>query len=96
MANETSLAMLKADLGYMKPPAEVLLYMEQLLESAAAQIKARGVELSDSTEDLLFIASWAAWLYRKRDSGAGLPEMLQCELRTRLIRKVTVGAEGEA
>lgn len=93
MADDIALQMLKADLGLMNPPAEVRTYMVQLLDAAAAQIRARGAALTDSTEDLLFTASWAAWLYRKRDSGAGLPEMLRRELLSRLVNKVTAAEE---
>jgi hypothetical protein len=95
MANETALAMLKADLGLLNPPASVAKYLAQLLEGAKAQIVARGVTLTESTEDLLFTASWAAWLYRKRDAGTGMPEMLLQELRTRLIRKATASQQEE-
>ena len=92
----TLLAMLKADLGLLNPPETVAAYMQQLLLSAKAQIEGRGVTLDDtSTADMLFVASWAAWLYRKRDSGSGLPEMLLAELRSRLVRQVTAADEDE-
>ena len=52
------------------------------ISTAKRQITLRCVRLDvTKVEDCQFIASWAAWLYRKRDSGAGLPDMLREELR---------------
>lgn len=87
MDRDTLLTMLKADLGLFTVPETVADYMGQLLTTAESQIRARGVDLADSTEDMMFVSSWAAWLYRKRDTGAGLTEMLRDELRTRLCRQ---------
>ena len=93
----TLLEMLKVDLGLMSPPAAVVEYMTQLLEASRSQITGRGVSLDMSqTADLLFVASWAAWLYRRRDSGSGLPEMLLAELRSRLVRQAAAAEDEEA
>jgi len=94
MDNTTMLAMLKADLGFKDPPQEVAAYLAQLLETAEAQIRGRGAPLADVTADQLFTASWAAWLYRKRVNGEGLPDMLRQELHSRLVRKVTTEEAG--
>lgn len=90
-ANETTYALLKADLGHhQEPPAAVANLMKSLIATAEKQISLRCVSLDTSkVEDCQFVASWAAWLYRKRDSGAALPDMLREELRARQIAQMT-------
>lgn len=90
-ANDTTYALLKADLGHLQEPnAAVANLMKGLISTAKRQITLRCVRLDETkVEDCQFIASWAAWLYRKRDSGAGLPDMLREELRARQIAQMT-------
>lgn len=89
--NDTTYALLKADLGFhQEPPAAMETLMKSMITAATRQITLRCVRLDDTkVEDCQFIASWAAWLYRKRDSGAGLPDMLREELRARQIAQMT-------
>ena len=80
--------MLNVDLGDLSPVQQVAAYRRQLVQTAASQIEARGVELDgDEVADMQFVSSWAAWLYRKRDAGGALPDMLREELHTRIVRK---------
>lgn len=84
---DTEYQMLKADLGfYGDPPAAVKTYMEQLLDSARSALAADGITIDP--EDMMdeeLVAMYAAWLYRKRDTGGGKPRMLREALNDRKV-----------
>lgn len=88
MANTgTAYAMLKVDLGFLGvPPEPVENYMQQLLDSARTELARDGVALDENDPaDAGLVAMYAAWLYRKRDSGAGKPRMLREALNDRKV-----------
>lgn len=79
------LAMLKVDLGIMATTA----YDERLgqyLENAAASIAEEGATLDlDILKDKQLVVMYAAWTWRKRDSGEGMPRMLRYALNNRIF-----------
>lgn len=80
--NAIALKMLEVDLGYMKPPGEIEDYLTHLLDAAARELKRRGVQIDSSDPaDLHLHVMYAAWLYRKRATGAAMPDMLRYALR---------------
>lgn len=82
-----ALTMLETDLGLLNPAPAVAAYLNALLEAAGEQITAKGVALdTGSAADLYLLSSYAAWLYRRRDSGGGMPRSLEYELRNRIVR----------
>ena len=87
---------LKADLGYLgEAPQEVCSFMEGRLTMARADLARCGVDTSgDTVEDLQLVAMYAAWLYRKRDSGEGKPQMLRTAIHDRQVARATK-REGE-
>lgn len=90
--NNTELIMLETDLGYLNPPQAVVTYLGQLLAAAEEAITAKGITLDhESAVDRLLIVSYAAWLYRKRDSGAGMPRPLEYQLRCRIVQSAGGG-----
>lgn len=93
MDNPAALAMMKTDLGFLgSVPPNVEDFMRGKLDQAAARIRKAGItlDLADSA-DLQFLASWAAYLYRKRDAGSGVPPMLKDELHDRQVARSTGG-----
>lgn len=86
---EIEFKMLKADLGfYGEPSPAVTTYMAQLLESARRSLEADGVTIDP--EDMMdeeLVAMYAAWLYRKRDTGGGKPRMLREALNDRKVHE---------
>lgn len=77
------LNLLKIDLGIT-----VSAYDERLLAliATAQQMIAReGITLTDSSEDQQLVVAYAAWLWRRRDSGSGIPRMLRYLLNNRLF-----------
>ena len=82
---ETMLAMLKVDLGIMSTVS----YddrLTQYLASAKAEIEREGARLSlSSLEDMQLIVMYAAWKWRRRDTGDGMPRMLRYSLNNRIL-----------
>lgn len=77
------LNLLKIDLGITVSAYDERL--EALLETARQMIAREGITLTDSAEDRQLVVSYAAWLWRRRDSGAGMPRMLRYLLNNRLF-----------
>lgn len=89
MNESTMLEMLKVDLGISTTAYDTRL--EQYLTAAQATIADEGITL-DTTgmQDANLVVMYAAWMWRKRDTGEGLPRMLRWQLNNRLFsEKVT-------
>lgn len=54
------------------------------LQSAQQAITREGVTLTDSAEDNMLTVQYAAWTWRHRDTGAGVPRMLRWALNNRI------------
>ena len=82
---QTLLSMLKVDLGIMSTTA----YDERLsqyLENAFASIKEEGATLDLTVlKDKQLVVMYAAWTWRKRESGEGMPRMLRYTLNNRIF-----------
>ena len=96
--NQTALALMKADLGYYDAaiPAELETYLSSVLSSASARIlRAKILLVPGNVDDDLFLAMYAAWMYRKRIDGSPKPEMLKDEIRNRQVDEALADAELE-
>lgn len=84
------LANLKIDLGITTDAYDTRL--EQYIRAAAAFITEQGATLDyDSVQDTQLIVMYAAWTWRKRDTGEGMPRMLRYALNCRVFsRKMQV------
>lgn len=81
----TALALLKVDLGILNSTA----YDQRLtaiIDATVSAVIREGVStLSDSTEDIQMVVMYAEWLWRKRDSGEGMPRNLRWLLNNRIM-----------
>lgn len=78
------LAMLKIDLGITTTAYDTRL--TQYLESAARQISREGAVLDLSeADDMQLVVMYAAWTWRRRDTGDGMPRMLRYALNNRIF-----------
>ncbi len=77
------LQMLKIDLGITGTAYDDRLL--QILTAASQMITREGVTLTESIEDQQLQVAYAAWLWRRRDSGQGMPRMLRWLLNNRLF-----------
>lgn len=84
MTNELKLQMLKIDLGITTTAYDERL--TQYLQAASGEIEREGVTLSpDSIEDANLQIMYAAWMWRKRDTGEGMPRMISWQINNRLF-----------
>ena len=88
MDTATKLEMLKIDLGISTTAYDARL--SQYLTVAHAQIEEEGITLTDSVSDGNLEVMYAAWLWRKRDTGEGMPRMLRYMLNNRLFAEKVV------
>ena len=78
------LDMLKVDLGITTSAYDARL--EQYIENAQTEITREGVSLDmNSVGDMQLVTMYAAWTWRKRADGAGMPRMLRYALNNRLF-----------
>lgn len=78
------LDMLRKDLGITTNKYDVRLY--QYIESALKMIKTEGVTIdTDDAQDQQLVVSYAAWMWRRRDTMEGMPRMLRWQLNNRLM-----------
>lgn len=77
--------MLKVDLGIASNGYDQRL--AQILESSEKAIIAEGASTLDNTvlEDVQLIVMYAAWIWRRRDTGEGMPRMLRWSLNNRIF-----------
>lgn len=79
------LAMLKVNLG-IKSTASYDPRLTQIIRASAKLIEREGATLDYSAiEDMQIICSYAEWLWRKRDTGEGMPRMLRWILNNRIF-----------
>lgn len=80
-----TLSSLKFDLGITTSAYDARL--EEYLTSAAAFIRREGVNTLDleNAEDAHLVVMYAAWLWRRRESGEGMPRMVRWALNNRIF-----------
>lgn len=85
MTTETMLSMLKIDLGITTNRYDERL--AQYLSSAQAEIQREGVVFPSelAVPDGNLIVQYAAWMWRKRDTGEGMPRMIRWQINNRLF-----------
>lgn len=85
MSNEQMLAMLKIDLGITASLYDTRL--SQYLKTAQDEIEREGAALSpsDDVADANLVIQYAAWMWRKRDTGEGMPRMIRWQINNRLF-----------
>lgn len=89
----TCLAMLKIDLGIMEDWHDTRL--SQYVRNAYERIIEEGALTLDpeNMEDATLIVQYAAWTWRRRDTGEGMPRMLRYGLNNRIFREKMKEAE---
>lgn len=80
---EELLSRLKIDLGISTDAYDSRL--TQYIESAEQTIMREGITLAGSEEDDQIVVMYAAWMWRRRDSGEGMPRMLRYAMNNRLF-----------
>ena len=95
--SDAGIALLKANLGFFgtEIPAELLTYLQSLMEYALNEFAEMGIPLMPGTlNDDMDQMIYAAYLYRKGVNGEGKTEMLKAIIRNRQVRNAL--NDGEA
>lgn len=80
----TLLSALKIDLGITSTAYDARL--TQYLQAAESFIREQGATLDlNDIEDIQLAVMYAAWTWRRRDSGEGMPRMLRYALNNRIF-----------
>lgn len=91
MTDTEILQMLKVDLGLTKSTYDARLVM--LIDAAKAEIRREGARLDLSRIDHAnLVVLYAGWLWRRRDTGAGMPRMIRYALNN-LVFEQKMGGE---
>lgn len=82
----TILSALKVDLGIMISTSYDQ-RLKQIIQASYKAIVREGVQTlnADDIEDIELIVMYASWLWRKRDTGEGMPRMLRWQLNNRVM-----------
>ena len=92
MNEQTMLEALKVDLGISTTAYDARL--AQFITTARASIEREGITLANtgteeapllSIEDGTLVVMYAGWIWRKRDTGEGMPRMLRWQLNNKLF-----------
>ena len=80
----TILEMLKVELGISTNAYDTVL--NQIITYSVDEIEREGTVLDLSTvSDTTLVSMYAAWLWRKRETGEGMPRMLRYALNNRVF-----------
>lgn len=91
MDNIAMLTALKIDLGITTTAYDDRL--GQYLTSAQKAIEIEGITLTDSIADGDLVVRYAAWLWRKRATGEGIPRSLRWAMNNRLFSEKISGED---
>lgn len=81
----TILAALKVDLG-IKSTTAYDERLSQIIQSSYASIVREGATLNvNNLEDAQLVVMYSAWIWRRRDTGEGMPRMLRYQLNNRIF-----------
>lgn len=83
---------LKVDLGILSTTAYDS-RLTEIIKSSFQMIVREGVSTlnADSLEDAQLIVMYAAWTWRRRDNGDGMPRMLRWALNNRIMSEKANG-----
>ncbi|MBO7730270.1 MAG: hypothetical protein J6S31_05355 [Lachnospiraceae bacterium] len=86
MTDAEKLTMLKVDLGISVEAYDTRL--SQYIQVAKQEIGREGITLSEEDlDDNNLVIMYAAYMWRKRESGDGMPRMLRYALNNRLFKE---------
>lgn len=77
------LTALKIDLGITTTAYDERL--TAIIEASQTALEITGITLESTASDNQLVIMYASWLWRRRDSGEGMPRMLQYAIHQRLF-----------
>ena len=89
MNEELLLKALRVDLGITSEAFSQRLLSK--IRTAQARIEEEGITLEETEQDRDLVVMYAAYLWRSRTSGEGMPRMLRYALNNRLFSRKAAG-----
>lgn len=83
MDHTSILNALKIDLGLTAKVYDERLNL--IIKAAIESIEEEGIVLRNNAQDQNLVVMYAAWMWRKRESGEGMPRMIRYALNNRLL-----------
>ncbi|MBR3794752.1 MAG: hypothetical protein IKK34_01810 [Clostridia bacterium] len=71
-------------------------YLKSRIEAAAQELKRNGINLMDTTDDLMLLVDMTVWRYQNRDKMTGMPEWLRAARRERFLADRRLHEEAES
>lgn len=81
--NITALKLMKARLNRLEGDTTLDEYFRARIAAAEGEIESRGIELADSSDDMLLVIDYAVYQYQNRDKTEDHPAWLEHRLRQR-------------
>lgn len=82
---ETALRMVKARLNRLQSNDSLDEYLLARVQASAQELTRIGIELSNSTDDLMLVVDYTVWQYQNRDAPGEMPQWLRLRRRERWI-----------
>ena len=83
---EQALNFFKLDMGITQDKRDK--YFTALIEAAQKELERKGILLDEkSIDDVILLADYAAWIYRKRQEDIPISPNLQIRIRNRTVLK---------
>lgn len=79
----TALKLVKARLNRLEGDTTLDEYIRARIAAAEGEIESRGIELADSSDDMLMVVDYAVYQYQNRDKTEDFPAWLEHRLRQR-------------
>lgn len=84
---DTALRMMKSRLNRLPGDTSLDEYLRARLEGAKGELLGKGINLQNTTEDMMLLVDKAVFDYGNRDKQAGEPDWLRLKLRERWLHE---------
>lgn len=84
---DTALRMMKSRLNRLPGDTSLDEYLKARLESAKGELMGKGINLQNTTEDMMLLVDKAVFDYGNRDKQAGEPDWLRMKIRERWLHE---------
>ena len=87
-----ALQMVKARLNRLPGDTTLDEYLTASIAATVDDLTGIGIDLTDSTDDLMLVVDSTVWSYQNRDKPGGMPDWLRLRRRDRWLRNGVTGA----
>ncbi len=81
--SSSALGIVKQRLGRLDTALDE--YLAKIIESSEMELRRKGVDLQDDTDDLMLLTDHSVWRYQCRDKPDGMPKWLALRIRERWL-----------